>query len=63
MYSCSANVCCHFVVVVGFEMESFQSSSSAVVWGTRAVPRDRDSPRALLENVPGVSPKQEPLAS
>lgn len=39
MYSCSANVCCHLVVVVGFKMEAFQSSSSAVVWERLAVPR------------------------
>lgn len=38
VYNCSANVCCHLVVVVGFKMEAFQSSSSAVVWEMLAVP-------------------------
>ena len=63
VYNCSANVCCHLVVVVGFKMEAFQSSSSAVVWETLAVPRGCGSPWTQLENVPGVSLKRDALAS
>lgn len=66
VYNCSANVCCHLVVVVGFKMEAFQSSSSAVVWEMLAVPcglQYHESLRTQLENVPGVSLKRESLAS